>query len=162
MLPVEVKLYHKTNWDSITFSLPKQLAVLQHQISNLISSENLDLINIINSATNILTDTIMSVHSHLPEETIKSNTSIPLSIQLLIRQKRKTKRAFVKSRSLFLKSPLNGISKKTLKSNKEPSECRYQKENSKSLAFKRPEKLKNSEKENELSEKRTFLSGFKK
>ena len=71
--------------------------------------------NIINNAANILTETIMSIHKHHPEKIIKSSTSIFLSIQLLKKQKRKIKRAFIKSINLFLKSALNAISKKIKK-----------------------------------------------
>ena len=41
--------------------------------------------------------------------------SIPLFVQLLIKQKRKIKRAFIKSRNPFIKSALNAISKKIKK-----------------------------------------------
>ena len=57
----------------------------------------------------------MNIHNNLPEKNIKRNTSVPLSIQLLIKQKRKIKRAFIKSRNPFLKSTLNAISKKIKK-----------------------------------------------
>ena len=63
----------------------------------------------------LLTDTTMSIHNHPPEKTIKSNTSIPLSIQVLIKQKRKIKKTFIKSRNPFLKSALNVTSKKIKK-----------------------------------------------
>ena len=113
--PLKVKLYHKADWDSINSSLAKHLTVLQDQILNLISSDNPDPINIINNAATILTDSIVNIHNNLPEKHIKPNTSIPLSIQLLIKQKRKIKRAFIKSRNPFLKSALNAISKKIKK-----------------------------------------------
>ena len=71
--------------------------------------------NIINNAANILTETIMSIHKHHPEKIIKSSTSIFLSIQLLKKQKRKIKRAFIKSINLFLKYALDAISKKIKK-----------------------------------------------
>ena len=111
--PIKVKLYRKTVWDSISSSLSKQLAILQDHILNLISSENPEHINIINKTAIILVDTIMSIHNILREKTIKSNTSVPLSAQLLIKQKKKIKRAFIKSRNPFLKSALNAISKKS-------------------------------------------------
>ena len=110
--PIKVKLYHKAKWDSINSSLSKQLAILQDQISLLISDDNPDSINIINNATTILTDTIINVHNQLLEKSIKPNTSIPLLIRSLILQKRKIKRTFIKSRNLFLKSALNAISKR--------------------------------------------------
>ena len=47
---IKVKLYHKADWDSINFSLAKQLTILQEQILNLLSSDNPDPINIINNA----------------------------------------------------------------------------------------------------------------
>ena len=40
--PIKIKLYHKADWDSINFSLSKQLAILLDQILNLISSDNPD------------------------------------------------------------------------------------------------------------------------
>ena len=86
-LPIKVKLYHKANWDSINYFLSKQLAILQDQMSNLIISDNPDPITIISNAANILTDTIINIHNHLPEKTIKWKTSVPLTIQLLIKQK---------------------------------------------------------------------------
>ena len=107
-LPIKVKLYHKADWHSINSSFSKQLAILQDQILNLISTENPHPINIINNVA-------MSIHNQLLEKTIKSNTSTPLSVQLLIKQKRKIKRAFIKSRNPFLKSALNAISKKIKK-----------------------------------------------
>ena len=57
----------------------------------------------------------MNIHNNLREKHIKPNTSVPLSIQLLIKQKRKIKRAFIKARNPFLKSALNAISKKSKK-----------------------------------------------
>ena len=113
--PLKVKLYHKADWDSVNSSLAKQLTILQDQILNLISSDNPDPINIINNAATILTDSIANIHNNLPEKHIKPITSIPLSIQLLIKQKRKIKRAFIKTRKPFLKSALNAISKKIKK-----------------------------------------------
>ena len=74
--------------------------------------------------------------------------SIPLFVQLLIKQKRKIKRAFIKSRNPFIKSALNAISKKIKKTNKEPSKRRHSKYNSESSAYKRPEKLQNSKEGN--------------
>ena len=57
----------------------------------------------------------MNIYNNLPEKTIKPNTSIPFSIQLLVKQKRKIKRAFIKTSNPFLKSTLNAISKKNKK-----------------------------------------------
>ena len=54
----------------------------------------------------------MNIHDNLSEKNIKPNTSVPFSIQLLLKQKRKIKRAFIKTRNPFLKSALNAISKK--------------------------------------------------
>ena len=105
-------MYHQADWDSLNSSLAKQLAILQDKILNLISSDNPYPINIINNAAIILTDSIMNIHNNLPEKNIKPNTSVPFSIQLLIKQKRKIKRAFIKTRNPFLKSVLNAISKK--------------------------------------------------
>ena len=113
--PIKVKLYHKADWDSINSLLSKQLTVLQEQILNLISSDNIDPINIINNAVTILTDAILNIYNNLPEKIIKPNTSIPFCIQLLIKQKRKIKRAFIKTRNPFPKSAMNAISKKTKK-----------------------------------------------
>ena len=105
MLPfVKVKLYHKTDWDSINSSISNQLTILQDQILDLTSSENTDPINIINNAATILS-----------EKTIKPNTSITFAIQLLVKQKRKIERAFIKTRNPFLKTALNAISKKLKK-----------------------------------------------
>ena len=113
--PIKVKLYHKTNWDSINSSLSKQLAILKDQISLLITDDNPDPINIINNAATILTDTIINVHNQLPKKSIKPNTSIPLFIGSLILQKIKIKREFIKFRNPFLKSALNAISKRIKK-----------------------------------------------
>ena len=66
--PIKVKLYHKPDGHSINSSLSKQLAILQVQILNLISSENPDPINIISNAAIIHTDTIMSIHYQIPEK----------------------------------------------------------------------------------------------
>ena len=109
---VKVTLYHKTDWDSINSSLSNQLTILQDQILDLTSSENTDPINIINNAATILTGTILNIYNTLPEKTIKPNTSIPFAIQLLVKQKRKIDRAFIKTRNPFLRTALNGISKK--------------------------------------------------
>ena len=105
----------EADWDSINSSLAKQLTILQDQILNLTSSDNPDPINIINNADNILTDSIVNIHNNLSEKNIKPNTSVPLSIQLLIKQKIKNKRAFIKTGNPFLKSALNAISKKIIK-----------------------------------------------
>ena len=106
--PLKVKLYHKLDWDSINSSLSNQLTILQDQILDLLSSENADPINTINNAATILTDSILSIYKALPEKTIKPNTSLLFDIQLLIKQKRKIKRAFIETRNLFLKTILNG------------------------------------------------------
>ena len=106
------KLYHKTGWGSINSSLSNQLTILQDQIIDLTSSENANSINIINNTATILTDIILSIYNTLPEKTIKPNTSIPFAIQLLVKQKRKIERAFIKTRNPFLKTALNVISKK--------------------------------------------------
>ena len=52
-------------------SLYTHLAILWDQISNLINSENHDLINIINNTANIFRDTIIEIRNHLPEKAIK-------------------------------------------------------------------------------------------
>ena len=57
----------------------------------------------------------MNIHNNHPEKTIKPNTSVPVSIQLLIKQKRKIKRAFIKTRNPFLKSALNAVSEQKFK-----------------------------------------------
>ena len=113
--PIKVKLYHKADWDSINSSLSKQLTILQKQILNLVSSDNADPINMTNNAATILTDAILNIYNNLPEKIIKPNTSIPFSIPLLIKQKRKIKRAFIKTRNPFLKSAMNAITKKIKK-----------------------------------------------
>ena len=105
--PVKVKLYHKADWNSINFSLSKHLTTLQEQILNLISSDNVDSINIINNADTILTGTILNIYKNLPEKIIKPNSSIPFSIQLLIKQ-----RAFIKTRNPFFKSAMKKVKNK--------------------------------------------------
>ena len=109
--PIKVKLYHKADWDSINSSLAKQLTIFKDQILNLISFDNPNPINIISNAAIIAIDFIMIIHNNLPEKNIKPNTSVRFSIQLFIKQKRKIKRAFIKTRNPFLMSALNGISK---------------------------------------------------
>ena len=107
MPPIEVKLYHKANWESINSPLSKRLTILEDQILNLISSEEADPINIINNVAT--TDTIRNIYNNLTEKTIKPNTSILFAIQLLVKQKRKIKRGFIKTRNPFLKTALNAI-----------------------------------------------------
>ena len=93
LLPsINVKRYRKPDRDSINSSLSKHLTVPQEQILNLISSKNADCINIINNAATILSNFILDIYNSLPEKNIKvikPNTIIPLSIQLLIKQKKK-------------------------------------------------------------------------
>ena len=114
--PIKVKLYHKAEWDSINSSLSNQLTILQDQIVvDLLSSKKADPINIINNAATILTDSILNIYNTLPEKTIKPKTSLPFDIQLLIKQKRKIKRAFIKTRNPFLKTVMNATSKKIKK-----------------------------------------------
>ena len=110
--PIKVKLYHKADWDSINSSLSNQLSILQDQVLDLLSSENSNPINIINNAATILTDSILNIYKTLPEKTIKPSTSLPFDIQLLIKQKRKIKRVFIKTRNPFLKTVLNATSEK--------------------------------------------------
>ena len=110
--PIKVKLYHKANWDSTDSSLSNHLTILQDQVLDLLSFENDDPINIINNAATILTDSILKIYNSLPEKPIKPNTSLPFDIQLLIKQKRKIKGAFIKTRNPFLKTVLKAISKK--------------------------------------------------
>ena len=86
---IKVKLYHKADWDSIHSSLANHLTILQDQILNLITSKNADPINIINNAATIPSDTILEIHNNAPEKIIKPNTTIPRSIQLLIKQTNK-------------------------------------------------------------------------
>ena len=100
---IKVKLYHKTDWDSINSSLSNQISILQDQILYLLSSENADPINIINNAATILTDSILNIYKILPEKTIKPNTSLPFDIQVLIKQKRKLKGLLLKQEVDFLK-----------------------------------------------------------
>ena len=57
------------------------VVICQVKISNLIISDDPDPINIVNNVANILTNTIMNIHNHLPEKNIKSNVSIPLTYQ---------------------------------------------------------------------------------
>ena len=71
--PIKVKLYHKADWDSISSSLSNQLCFLQDQILDLLSSETADLINVVNNAATILTDSILKIYKTLPEKTIKPN-----------------------------------------------------------------------------------------
>ena len=52
--------YHKANWDSNSFSLCKELPILQDQISSIIISNNLDPFNT-NKAANILTDIFLNI-----------------------------------------------------------------------------------------------------
>ena len=101
MLPPKVKLYHKTDWGLINSSLSKQLTILQDQILNLISSDNADPINIINNADIILTDANLNIYNNLPEKTIKPDTSIPFSIQLLVKQKEKNQKGFHQNKKYF-------------------------------------------------------------
>ena len=69
LLPsIKVKLYHKADWDSINSSLANHLSTLHEQILNLITSENVDPIIIINNAASILCDTILDIHNNLPEK----------------------------------------------------------------------------------------------
>ena len=84
--PIKVKLLHKAYWKSINSSLSNQSAIFQNQISSMITPENPDPITIINNAANILTDIIKYIHNHLAETPWNSNTSISLTIQLLIKQ----------------------------------------------------------------------------
>ena len=84
---------------------------MQHQSLNLISSDDLDPINISINAAIIFTDSVMSIHNNLPEKTIKSNTSVSLPVQHLKKQKTKLKRAFIKTRNSFIMSALSAISK---------------------------------------------------
>ena len=108
---IKVKLLHKTYWKSINSSLSNQSAILQSQISNILSSGNLDPITITSNAANILTDIIADIRNHLAKASLNPNTSISLTIQLLIKQEqRKNKTAFVKSRNAFIKPALNAIS----------------------------------------------------
>ena len=86
--PIKVKLYHKAQWDSINSSLSNQLTILQDQILDLLSSENVDPSNIINNAATILTDSILNIYKTLPEKIIKPNTSLRFDIQLLIKKKK--------------------------------------------------------------------------
>ena len=109
--PIKVRLYNKADWDSINSSLSNQLTILQDQIFDLLSSENADPINIINNASTIFPDSILNIYNSLLEKSIKPNISLPIDIQLLIKQKWKTKRAFIKIRNPFLKIVLNTISK---------------------------------------------------
>ena len=84
--PIKVKLLHKAYWKSMNFSLCNQSAILQNQISSMITSENPDPITIINNAANILTDIITYIHNHLAETPLNPNTSISLTSQLFIKQ----------------------------------------------------------------------------
>ena len=135
--------------DSINFSLSNQLTILQDQILDLTSSENTDPINIINNAATILS-----------EKTIKPNTSITFAIQLLVKQKRKIERAFIKTRNPFLKTALNAISKKIEKQIKNHRTTDIQ-TRIKSPVKQRSEELEKSKERNGLSQQRKFIPGHK-
>ena len=94
----------------LTLLFCKQLHFFQDQIFVLINSDNIDPINIINNTSNILTDTIMNTHNHLPKKL--SNHTTAFQVPFNFRWNKKSKRAFINSRNQFLKSALNAISKK--------------------------------------------------
>ena len=64
--------FHTVELYQLSSSLYTHLAILWDQISNLINSENHDLINIINNTANIFRGTIIDIHNHLPEKAIKT------------------------------------------------------------------------------------------
>ena len=110
--PIKVKLYHKANWKNINNSLTHKLNILKTQIDDLLSQNNSDPINILNNTANLLTDLITKTKDEIPEKTLKfKNSSIPNDIRTLIKEKRKIKRDYIKTKSLFMKQELNKISK---------------------------------------------------
>ena len=108
-LPIKVKLYNKAEWDSINSSLSKQLAILQDQILNLISSNNHDSINIINNAAIIPIDSIMSIHNNFPEKKKLNQTPAYHSLFNFLEDKKEKSRVFIKTRNPFLESTLSAI-----------------------------------------------------
>ena len=94
--PIKVKLFRKADWELINSPVSNQR-----------------------------TDTILNIYNTLPQKAIKPNTSIRFAIQLLVKQKRKIKRAFIKTRNPFLRTGLNPICQKRLK----PSDYRHSKQN---------------------------------
>ena len=57
----------------------------------------------------------MNIYNNLPQKSVITNASVHFSVPLLIKQKGKTKRAFIKTRNPFFKSPLKAVSEKNLK-----------------------------------------------
>ena len=100
--PIKIKLYYKANWDFISSSFCKQLAILKDQISDQISLENTEPINIIDNGAIILTDTIMSINNHLPEN--QSSNQIPVyhfPVNFSSNKKNKTKERSLNPETLF-------------------------------------------------------------
>ena len=149
--PIKVNLYHKADWDSIISSLSKQLIFYKIRFLVLYLLTTLILLTLSIIQPLFLLTLFWIFTTIFPKKTIKPNTSIPYSIQLLVKQKRKIKRAFIKTRNPFLKSTLNAISKKIKKQIKKPSGHRHSKQNSESSAKQWSEELENSEKRNGLS-----------
>ena len=109
---IKVKLYHKTDRDSINSSLSKHLTILQEQILNLLSSENADPINIINNTATILSDTFTTFITISRKKLLNQILVFlfPFNYSL-----NKIKRAFIQTRNPFIKSALNATTKKIKK-----------------------------------------------
>lgn len=133
-----------------------QLAILQDQVSSLISVNNPHPINFINDAAHIITNIAMDLHNYLPEKLILTDSSILFNIQLLTEQKRKIKRIFTTTRNPFLKYALNAISKQIKKDMKSHRSTDIKK--NQSFLFQTPKKLENSEKEMGYPSKEVLIS----
>ena len=133
-----------------------QLAILQDQVSSLISVNNPHPINFINDAAHIITNIAMDLHNYLQEKIILTDSSILFNIQLLTEQKRKIKRIFTTTRNPFLKYALNAISKQIKKDMKSHRSTDIKK--SQSFLFQTPKKLENSEKEMGYPSKEVLIS----
>ena len=136
-----------------------QLAILQDQVSSLISVNNPHPINFINDAAHIITNIAMDLHNYLPEKLILTDSSILFNIQLLTEQKRKIKRIFTTTRNPFLKYALNAISKqikKDMKSHRSTDIKKFR------VSFFKLPKSWRTLKKNWVTQVRKYLSRFKK
>lgn len=77
---IEIKVYHKANWESISTSFSNQLVAFPDYIVNLVNMDSTDPINVINNTVNITAGIPIDIQKHLLRINVKPNLIISQNI----------------------------------------------------------------------------------
>ena len=116
---INIKLYHKADWNSISQKILKKLNKIQPIFDLIKNKNNIQKQGIIDYAAEKLQNIIFTV-SEANIRTIKiknRNSGLPPNIVSKIKEKRKIRREFTKTKGILLKRKLNKL-KKEIKNEK--------------------------------------------